>query len=80
MRSPWEQQDKGRRHDSRALKLVTFPRVSHVRGNARWSFPAVNKDTQHRHIDTPGCICAVDLMHLAFPIAGKILTSNKHKD
>lgn len=34
-----------------AVELVTsFPRVSHVRGNAGWSFPAVGKETQHRHI------------------------------
>lgn len=58
------------------LEIGTFPSVFHVRGNTGWTFPAVGKETQHRHIDIPGCICAVDLMlpELAFPITGKIST------
>lgn len=65
-----------------ALELGTFPRVSHVRVNAGWSLPAVGKETQHRHINTAECICAVGpmLSQLAFPITGKIsaCTSNIH--
>jgi len=64
------------RGEGTALELVTFPRVSHVRGNAEWSFPAVGKETQCKQVGTAGCICAVGLMlpQLAIHITGKIST------
>lgn len=64
------------------LEMGTFPSVFHVGGYTGWTFPAVGKEIQYRHIDIPGCICAVDLMlpELAFPITRKISTciSNVH--